>query len=323
MSAQISVIIPVYKVEPYLKKCIDSIIDQSYKNLEIILVDDGSPDNCGQICDEYAQRDNRIIVIHKQNGGVSDARNVGFNAMHGEYVMFVDSDDWIAPTYIETIMKEGEFDLAVTGYTTVDERGTTIENMLTNCNDVKADRKIFSKLVYGSFFGYSACKMYRRSIVEGSYFQPILLREDFVYNIGIMNRAKKVISLRSVGYYYRQRSDSTLHHRYVGNVPDMLKFPKVIINDFHINDELMNYKLGNYVIKIYLIDCLKKYVYQNAALTRLEKKEEVYSVLKCKEIKNYLKIYKEESKFFVFFTICIKFKFYRLAFEVMWRIFHE
>src|SRR5699024_9631307 len=92
---KISVIVPVYKVESYLERCILSIIKQTYKNLEIILVNDGSPDNCGELCDIYAKKDSRIKVIHKKNGGLSDARNVALDIATGDYIGFVDSDDWI------------------------------------------------------------------------------------------------------------------------------------------------------------------------------------------------------------------------------------
>ena len=100
----VSIIVPIYKVEPYLRRCLDSIVNQSYTNLEIILVDDGSPDNCPQICDEYASKDNRIKVIHKKNGGLSDARNAGLDICKGEYISFVDSDDWVDEKYIETLL---------------------------------------------------------------------------------------------------------------------------------------------------------------------------------------------------------------------------
>ncbi len=98
----ISIIVPVYKVEMYIKKCINSIINQTYKNIEIILVDDGSPDNCGKICDDYSKTDKRIIVVHKDNGGLSDARNRGLIAASGQFITFVDSDDYIELNYIET-----------------------------------------------------------------------------------------------------------------------------------------------------------------------------------------------------------------------------
>lgn len=107
-SKLISVIVPVYNVEKYLSKCIDSILAQTYKNLEIILVDDGSPDNCPKICDEYAKKDNRIKVIHKENGGLSAARNVALDIAKGEYIGFVDSDDFIAEDMYEVLYNLAE-----------------------------------------------------------------------------------------------------------------------------------------------------------------------------------------------------------------------
>ena len=97
----ISVIVPIYKVEKYLNKCVDSIINQTYKNLEIILVDDGSPDSCPDICDKYEKKDNRVKVIHKKNGGLSDARNAGLDIANGEYISFIDSDDEIEASFVE------------------------------------------------------------------------------------------------------------------------------------------------------------------------------------------------------------------------------
>ena len=105
MQPLISVIIPVYKVELYLRECIDSVLAQTYQNLEVILVDDGSPDQCGSICEQYAEKDNRVCVIHKENGGLSDARNAGIDVAKGEYIGFVDSDDWVAPDMYECLYK--------------------------------------------------------------------------------------------------------------------------------------------------------------------------------------------------------------------------
>ena len=108
MSDKISVIVPVYNVENYLRRCVDSIINQTYKNLEIILVDDGSPDNCPVICDEYAQKDSRIKVIHKENGGLSSARNCGMDMATGEYIGFVDGDDWIESDMYKFLIENAE-----------------------------------------------------------------------------------------------------------------------------------------------------------------------------------------------------------------------
>ena len=101
---ELSVIVPIYKAEKYIRKCIDSILTQSFRDYELILVDDGSPDNCGVICDEYAAKDDRIKVIHKRNGGVSEARNVGLDIAGGAYISFIDPDDWVEPDlFYETI----------------------------------------------------------------------------------------------------------------------------------------------------------------------------------------------------------------------------
>ena len=104
MNPMISVIVPIYNVEKYLARCVDSIVNQTYKNLEIILVDDGSPDRCPQMCDDYAEKDSRIKVIHKKNGGLSDARNAGMAVATGEYISFIDSDDWIETSMFELLL---------------------------------------------------------------------------------------------------------------------------------------------------------------------------------------------------------------------------
>ena len=101
MKPLISVILPIYNVAQFLPRCIESVCRQTYDNLEIILVDDGSPDECGDICDKYAEKDNRIVVVHKQNGGLSDARNKGAEIANGEYITFIDSDDYVTDTYVE------------------------------------------------------------------------------------------------------------------------------------------------------------------------------------------------------------------------------
>ena len=126
---KISIIIPVYNVETYIHKCIGSVLAQTYRNIEVILVDDGSPDNSGIICDEYAKKDKRVIVIHKKNGGLSDARNAGIDAATGDYIVFVDSDDYIAPDMIEKLyetQKRNNADITVCGYRWVEFRCTII-----------------------------------------------------------------------------------------------------------------------------------------------------------------------------------------------------
>ncbi|MBQ3396194.1 MAG: glycosyltransferase, partial [Synergistaceae bacterium] len=127
----ISVIVPVYKVEKYLNRCINSIVNQTYWNLEIILVDDGSPDNCPLICDEWSKKDKRIRVLHKRNGGLSSARNAGLDIAKGEYISFIDSDDFILPEMFEELyrlMIENDADLGMSGYLYVDENGLPVQD---------------------------------------------------------------------------------------------------------------------------------------------------------------------------------------------------
>ena len=136
MEELVSVIIPVYNVEKYLDRCVESVVNQTYKNLEIILVDDGSPDNCPAMCDEWAKKDERIKVIHKQNGGLSSARNAGLDNMSGEYVYFIDSDDYIELETIEVLYKliiDNDADMAFGSYCRVSDEGNAlIDNDFTD-----------------------------------------------------------------------------------------------------------------------------------------------------------------------------------------------
>ena len=177
----ISVIVPVYNVENYLRACVDSIIAQTYDNLEIILVDDGSPDNCPAICDEYAEKDRRIKVIHKKNGGVSSARNVALGIITGNYVSFIDSDDYISSDYFEKMINF-EADVVVTesnnvyGLHLVDE---------IKCN----------YYIWGGFIG-PCQKLYNREKIR-----DIRFREDIIYNLEVLNRIESVFYIPFKGYY--------------------------------------------------------------------------------------------------------------------------
>lgn len=118
----VSVVVPIYRVEKYLRKCVDSLLQQTYKNIEIILVDDGSPDACPEICDELKETDDRIVVIHKKNGGLSDARNAGIQIANGTYITFIDSDDYVGIHYIETLVKaieDGKASVSICDYNNV------------------------------------------------------------------------------------------------------------------------------------------------------------------------------------------------------------
>lgn len=207
----ISVIVPVYNVERYLKKCIRSIINQTYKNLEIILVDDGSSDNSGKICDEFAQKDNRIKVIHKTNGGQADARNKALDIMSGEWVSFVDSDDFISIYYIENL-------LSLAKKTGVGIASTSFETNLSNFKESKIqDEKILSfnsinfikEMFYGNFRHFAPTKIYKKEIFKDLRFPKGKLYEDIFTITLAISKSDEIAFCNKQDYFYLQRPDST------------------------------------------------------------------------------------------------------------------
>lgn len=209
---KISIIVPVYKVEPYLRKCLDSIISQTYQNLEIILVDDGSPDNCGAICDEYAARDRRIQVIHKENGGLSSARNTGLDIATGEWVGFVDSDDWVEPDMYEYLLsgaQQARADIAVCG---VWEEWPD-RRLCRSCSQAESfdTEGGLEQFFLRKKYSHSAWdKLYRRTLFAGIRFPEGQNFEDIATTHRVFERAKAVRLLPEAKYHYRQRPDSIM-----------------------------------------------------------------------------------------------------------------
>lgn len=217
MEDKISVIVPIYKVEKYLRKCVDSIVNQTYKNLEIILVDDGSPDNCPAMCDEYAKLDNRIKVIHKQNGGVSSARNVGLDCAKGSFVCFVDSDDTIELTMLEDLHQsivETNSQLAVCCVRCVFEN-----RIQENCpfdQDFVLDTR--DKQEFNSIYSNpkidmaSVCnKMYRKNLLSNQRIKKDLIyAEDMVFNLEYYAKIDKIAFVSKCLYNYSIHADSCI-----------------------------------------------------------------------------------------------------------------
>lgn len=214
----ISIIVPVYKVEKYLDRCVESIVNQTYQNLEIILVDDGSPDKCPVMCDAWVKKDSRIKVIHKENGGLSDARNAGMERATGDYLGFVDSDDWIAPEMYEKMMyaiqKDGS-DIVACDVEMVWENGTS-SRMLTphiNCvlDKYEAQKALIeeSKLKQPVWY-----KLYRKEIVVGIPFEKEKYHEDVFWSYLAIGKAEKISIIEYLGYFYWQRSESIMGEKY-------------------------------------------------------------------------------------------------------------
>lgn len=222
MEKLVSIIIPVYNVEKYLAECIESVIRQTYTNLEILLIDDGSLDNSGKICDEYAQKDERIKVIHKENGGVSSARNVGLDMAKGEYIAFVDSDDLVEKEYIAAMyenMQENNSDLVFCRYGkyykgTIEYVQEKIpKSLIINLQDEKFIQFIYQFFILKNNIMGSACRiLYKSSLAQKLRFDlEIKISEDLLFVLQTILLAMRVSSIGDYLYRYRQIKESTIH----------------------------------------------------------------------------------------------------------------
>lgn len=218
MEKLISVVVPVYNVELYLEKCIESIINQTYKNLEIILVDDGATDRSGKICDDYSQKDSRIKVIHKQNGGLSEARNAGIEIACGDYIAFVDSDDFIHPKMYETmmnIMRKDHSDMIVCGITPVSDQAEIDQNMkIPNDSDRIVNGVEFQHMYFDRKYAQTVVvawnKLYSRRMFQTLRFPKGKLHEDEYTTYKITYPCKQISYVETGFYYYVTRSTSIM-----------------------------------------------------------------------------------------------------------------
>lgn len=221
--AKVSVIVPVYKVEQYLRECVDSILAQTYRDLQVILVDDGSPDDCGAICDEYAQKDSRVLALHKKNGGVSSARNYALDYTTGTYITFCDSDDVYQPDWIECLMdameKSGS-DVVVGGFTFMREDGTMGEQCsrevgVWSTETEKDKMKYCFTMVMGQCHGGEIWdRLFRRDIImdKGIRFCETCgnFAEDMGFVLSYSLYTNSVVAIKHCGYCYRVRQGSMM-----------------------------------------------------------------------------------------------------------------
>lgn len=214
MEPLISVIVPIYNVKAYLDRCVESLLGQSYKNLEIFLVDDGSTDGCGKVCDRYAAQDPRITVIHKKNGGLSDARNAALDAAQGEYYAFVDGDDWVSPYYVENLyraLRKADADIAVSCFEEVFE-GRDIQSQpaaeLENFQSLTPEACLRRMLYQDGVETSTPTKLYKKELFEGLRYPVGKLYEDIPVAYEVLKRAARVAWIGNVDYYYFQRAAS-------------------------------------------------------------------------------------------------------------------
>lgn len=211
----ISIIVPVYNVEVYLEACVNSLLAQTYKNIEIILINDGSVDNSGGLCDHLAQKDNRICVIHQKNQGVSATRNNGIDCANGEYLLFVDSDDTVDAQYVQTLYQEiteNDADLVICGYRryypkyTKDvcaEKNSCISNLSQN-------EQLITQLYTGTLLNSPCNKIYKKKLITKYFDSSLAMGEDLVFNLQYLKNVKKIKVISKVLYHYIMRKNSAV-----------------------------------------------------------------------------------------------------------------
>lgn len=217
-----SIIVPIYKVEPYLRECVDSVLAQTYSDYELILVDDGSPDNCGVICEEYAQKDSRIRVVHKKNGGLSDARNAGLDVAVGTYIYFLDGDDSILPNLLETAISEMEAGVDMLVFRFLydypdrhTEPGRSLEPREYLLESEIKRMEFIQQILLPVHIGWEAwSRVFRRDLIEQNHLRfednRRIFAEDMYFSLCYCAHAKSIVCVKDCLYKYRIRDDSIM-----------------------------------------------------------------------------------------------------------------
>ncbi|WP_157764146.1 glycosyltransferase family 2 protein [Paenibacillus borealis] len=295
MKPLISIIVPIYNVEQFIKKCIDSIIYQTYRNLEIILVDDGSPDNCGRICDSYANQDNRIKVIHKKNGGLSSARNAGLNVATGNYIGFVDSDDWIEIDMFEKLLSVSEredADIVQCGYNSVLENGKILRKY-TSLNESYNNNKD----VLAAYFSQTKInvvvwnKLYKRHLFDSIRMVEGRLFEDTMVSFELVLSTKKLVSIEGEYYNYLQRKSSIMGSTYSSQKLDMIYAGNYVLSKCEAN-------APEYINQAHILLCMYCfYLYYDLNYSSIQNKSEHRKTLMFEFVNHYEIVkYSEEFK---------------------------
>ena len=279
----ISIVVPVYKVEQYLDRCVDSIVNQTYKNLEIILVDDGSPDNCPQMCDEWAKKDNRIKVIHKENGGLANARNTGIDICTGDYVLFVDSDDYIESDMVEFLLKlslENDADVSRCGFYFDYSDGRDV-SQFTDCSIKFLDKtEAIIDLATSGFGGTAWNKLYKKDIIKTHlYDKSDGCSEDIMHNFRVYQDVSKIVFCDEPKYHYVLRKNSITNNTFGHGAFDIIRAKKKIIDYAKDFSEIMPYAVKGYIISAYIVlsGCIQNNAFKD------DKNKLIKSILKYKK----------------------------------------
>lgn len=293
---KISIIVPVYKTEKYLDRCIESIVNQTYKNIEIILVDDGSPDNCPKMCDDWANRDDRIKVVHKENGGLSDARNKGLESATGDYIGFVDSDDVISEKMYETLLvliEKNDCEISKCDFYRFNEGDNPKYTIKEKSNIINSD-EMLKNVLLDKMGNYVCNKLFKKELFDDISFENNVAYEDMFIFYKLVLKSNKIAVTNSELYGYMQRKDSITNGCSVKNVKDYMNAINTRYNDLADNKELKKYLELSKIIGIYIYHIKavstkdKEFFFSDEALNE-------YKVLKDLIKFKYLKSYLEEE----------------------------
>ena len=306
----VSVVVPVYNVEGYLQRCVDSILSQTYKNLEIILVDDGSPDNSGELCDKFAKSDSRIRVIHKENAGQGLARNDGMNLATGQYITFVDSDDWIGLDHIENLytnMKKHQGDVVLGNHTRACANGQRIEKKISLNKKTYEDEEIINNIVIrliGADLSSPKDVMINSSVSMNLYSMELIRKhniqfvserfavaEDFYFNVDYLYHCKRVVYCEDeFGYFYYENFQSTCEKYNPQRFQRTLNYFDLIrkrVEDYGLTERVEFRVHRSFLMKIRV--AIRHIV--TSDLNRREKFRQIEEILQCPTVHKVLQEY--------------------------------
>lgn len=322
---KISIIVPIYNIEEYVSRCIDSILKQTYSNLDIVLVDDGSTDNCSNICDEYAKKDNRIRVFHKENGGLSDARNFGIKYAKGKYISFIDGDDFVAEDFIYTLYQnliKYNADISVCGYSIYNNG--IINKFEKNNQDyiIELKPKYAIKYMLDNNFAFRHCtwnKLYKIELFKNISFPYKRIYEDVGTTYKLICKSKKVVYDSSSKYYYVKNYNS---------ITNTHIFDKKELDRIEMSNQMCDYCVKKYNKDISLKHLLEKfrscqYIYCLDIMIRNNKYDKSYVNITKKILKkNILSIIKKGSikEIFQCIILIINFNLYKTIFKLIIKV---
>lgn len=334
MNPEVSIIVPVYNAEKNLNTCIESLINQSFKNIEILLVDDGSTDSSGEICDNYKNIDNRINVFHKKNGGVSYARNLGIDKSSGKYIMFCDSDDWIESDCIEVLYnKIVKFDSDIiysgiyreeyfNGKKVKDKVSTLSNELYLNINELSDYLEYILNSIESPFLSPCA-KLYRKSIIRENklYFnEKMVCLEDFCFNIQFLKYSTKLYFSKDIKYHYigirgkggiqrRKKNDLTYE------VSNSYKELSELLSKYEKNNSLEQF-LGYWFIENYKL-VFNKLVFEEKNINISQRNEILYNLCNNKEFCEFLDKNKDRARLYNMIKTLVDIKLYNLAYLII------